>query len=454
MSTPIRQFVRSLNIDAYVVGGAVRDEILELPHRDEDFLVPGVDHAALRVLLERHGRVDDLEVHGQLVGVRLFPRDRKVLELAPAGIEFTPPRVERSIGPGHRHFEIVTDPSLTLEQDMARRDFTINAMARRLATGELVDPFGGRKDLAARLLRTVSPESFREDPLRIVRALRFVSQLGVDPTDETVEQMRREARGLVHVSAERIGGGLAADSMGELSKLLLGTEPARALLLARDTGVLEVILPEFAATIGFSLHDPRQPLTVDEHIVAVVQRTADVGASLTVRLAALLHDTGKPEALRTGARHAALGAELAARALSRLRYPTATRRRVADLVREHSFSVPVAADGAAARRFLADQGDVAAFELLTLKDADLRAKIPEPVELDAVAAFRTVLERERGSPHRLADLAVDGADLIRSGFSEGPALGRVLRILLDEVIIDPGRNDSAWLLARAAREVA
>jgi tRNA nucleotidyltransferase (CCA-adding enzyme) len=454
VSTPIRQFVQSLDVDAYVVGGAVRDELLGLPHRDEDFLVPGVDHAALRALLQPHGRVDDLEVHGQLVGVRLYPRDPAVLRLVPAGIEFTPPRVERSIGPGHRHFEIVTDSSLTLEQDMARRDFTINAMARRLATDELVDPFGGQADLQARLLRTVTPESFREDPLRIVRGLRFVSQLGVDPTDETLEQMQREAAGLVYVSAERIGGGLAADSMGELSKLLLGREPARALTLARDTASLGVILPEVAATIGVALDDPRQPLSVDEHIFAVVQYSADVGASLAVRLAALFHDTGKPEALRTGTRHAALGAELTGRALSRLRYPTAIQRRVVDLVRAHTFSPSDHVDGADARRFLAEHGDDAAFELLTLKDADLRARIADPAELDAVAAFRAMLEGERTSPHRPRDLAVDGTDLIKAGFSEGPLLGSVLSTLLDEVIADPTRNDPAWLIERAVRELA
>ena len=132
MPTAIRNYVRSLGIDAYVVGGAVRDEILGLPHADEDFLVPGVDQAGLRALLEAHGRVEDMEVHGQLVGVRLYPRDRSIRALVPAGIELTPPRAERSTGPGHRDFAIVSDATIGLEEDMARRDFTINAMAIRL----------------------------------------------------------------------------------------------------------------------------------------------------------------------------------------------------------------------------------------------------------------------------------------------------------------------------------
>ena len=185
----IRAYIRSLGLDAYVVGGAVRDELLGIPHRDEDFLVPGVDQAGLRALLEPHGRVEDMEVHGQLVGVRLHPSDRAVRALVPAGIDLTPPRAERSTGPGHRDFAIVSDASIELEEDMARRDFTINAMARRLADGSLVDPFGGVDDLERRQLRTVGPTSFEDDPLRLVRALRFVSQLDFELAPETLSQM-------------------------------------------------------------------------------------------------------------------------------------------------------------------------------------------------------------------------------------------------------------------------
>src|SRR5919199_5296848 len=147
MQRLIEDYVRGLGLDAYVVGGAVRDELLGLEPKEADFLVPGVDHAALRSALEPHGRVEDLEVAGQLVGIRLYPREREIRELAPAGIEFAPPRAERSTGPGRHDFVIVADASISVDEDMRRRDFTINAIARRLATGELVDPSGGRADL-------------------------------------------------------------------------------------------------------------------------------------------------------------------------------------------------------------------------------------------------------------------------------------------------------------------
>src|ERR687888_1210612 len=186
MDRTIEDFVRGLSVDAYLVGGAVRDELLGLESKDADFVVPGVDYDGLRRALEPYGRVEELEVAGRRVGARLYPRDRRVRAAAPAGIEFAPPRAERSPGPGRHDFENVGDPSLSIEDDMARRDFTVNAIARRLDTGVLVDPFGGAEDLKRGILRMVHPRSFAEDPLRLVRGLRLVSQLGLEPDDATL----------------------------------------------------------------------------------------------------------------------------------------------------------------------------------------------------------------------------------------------------------------------------
>jgi putative nucleotidyltransferase with HDIG domain len=465
----IEDYVRSLGLDAYLVGGAVRDELLGHESKDADFLVPGVDTQGLRAALAPHGRVEDLVVADRLVGVRLHPRDRKVRGLTRAGIELAPPRKEVSTGPGRHDFEIVADPSLSVEDDMRRRDFTVNAMARRLETGELVDPLGGRADLEARRLRTVSPQSFREDPLRLVRALRFVSQLGFEPDGELLRQMRDEAPAVKLVSGERMGGGLAADGMGELSKLLLGAEPARALRLARDTGVLVELLPEFGPAIGFDQESRYHDLSVDEHTFAVVQAAADLGYSLPVRLAALFHDLGKPETAWRGhdgrlhyyakpgfseRGHDQIGAQLASGALLRLRYPNALRQRVVRIVRRHMFQ-PGKGDALRARRFLRRNGVELAFDLIDHKHADLLGKRgsdgepPPQDEIDALLRFRRVVEQERSSPHRLRDLAVDGTDLIGLGFRPGPQLGRVLDELLDAVVEQPGLNTRAELLARA-----
>jgi tRNA nucleotidyltransferase (CCA-adding enzyme) len=446
----VEEYVRSLGLDAYLVGGAVRDELLGLDSKDADFLVAGVDVPALRRALEPHGRVEELVVAGRPVGLRLYPRDRELRALVPAGIEFAPPRRERSTGPGRHDFEIVVDPSAAVEDDLVRRDFTVNAIARRLADGVLVDPTGGRRDLELGVLRTVSPASFAEDPLRLMRGLRLVSVLGLEPDDATLGQMREEAPSIKLVSGERIGGGLAADGRGELSKLLLGREPRRALRIARDTGVLVELLPEFRAAIG---HDPASPdhrMTIDEHTFAVVQAAADAGVALRIRLAALLHDLGKP-GLRARRDHAAAGARLANAALRRLRYPNDLRERVVRIVRFHPF-LPGTEDAVEARRLLARHGEGLVLDLLDHWDADLHGRDDSPAvrdKLERLRRFRSVVEREATSPHRLSDLVVDGTDLIELGYRPGPELGRVLDDLLAAVVETPELNRRETLLARA-----
>lgn len=445
MDPTIEEFVRGLGLDAYLVGGAVRDEQLGLESKDADFVVPGVDYEGLQAALQPHGKVEELEVAGRRVGARLYPRDAKLRALAPAGIEFAPPRTERSTGPGRHDFEIVADPDLSIEDDMARRDFTVNAMARNLETGDLVDPFGGADDLHRGVLRTVRPGSFAEDPLRLVRGLRLVSQLGLEPDETTLEQMREEADRVRLVSGERVGGGLKADGLGELSKLLLGRQPARALQLARDTGVLTALLPEFEPALGFEQGSERQHLPLDEHIFAVVQAAADADASLPVRLGALFHDLGKPGAK---GEHAERGATLASAALRRLRYPTRLRTYVTRLVRAHAFPLE-GIDERFARRFLRRHGDELAFDLVSLKDADLRGKQVPDSEFDALANLRVLLGEQRSQPHRLTDLAIDGSDLLEVGYVEGPELGRVLESLLDAVVDRPELNTRDELLERA-----
>jgi tRNA nucleotidyltransferase (CCA-adding enzyme) len=423
----IEDYVRSLGLDAYLVGGAVRDELLGLDSKDADFLVPGVDTNALRVALAPYGRVEDLIVAERLVGIRLHPSDKRVRSLAPAGIEFAPPRKEVSTGPGRHDFEIVADPSLPVEDDMRRRDFTVNAMARRLADGELVDPLGGREDVERRVLRAVSDTSFSEDPLRLVRGLRFVSQLGFALDSETLEQMRTEAAAVELVSGERIAE--------ELSKLLLGARPKDALVVARDTGVLVELIPEFGPAHGLA-----------DHIFAVVQETADAHDHLAVRLAALFHDLGKPvDPSPLG--HAQVAAQIAGEALDRLRYPARLARRVVAIVRDHPYRAEDRPKTPReARRFLFAHGDELAFDLVAHRLADLRAK---GKDASGVEELRGLLEQELSSPHHLRNLAVDGDDLIALGFQPGPELGSALHELLAYVVDHPEANTRDELVNRA-----
>jgi tRNA nucleotidyltransferase (CCA-adding enzyme) len=443
----------------------VRDELLGHESKDADFLVPSVDIEGLRAALAPHGRTEELIVAGRPVGVRFYPRDAELRKKARAGIELAPPRREISTGPGRHDFEIVVDPSASVEDDLNRRDFTINAIARRLSDGTIVDPHNGREDLERRILRTVTPNSFAEDPLRLVRGLRFVSQLDLDPDEQTLAQMRAEAESVSRVSGERIGGGLAADGMGELSKLLMGKHPAKALRLARDTGVLVHLLPEFAPAIGFEQESRYHDMTVDEHTFEVVQAAAKAGAPLRVRLAVLFHDLGKPQVAWRGTdnrlhyyakpgyathSHEQVSAQLADAALERLRYPTELRQRVVRIVRAHMID-PGRADEVRARRLLQRYGVGLTFDLLDHKRADLLGKGPaNDKDLERLREFRRVVEHEKTSAHRLRDLAISGDDLIGIGFKPGPEVGHTLRALLDEVVREPATNTRDHLLKRAS----
>jgi tRNA nucleotidyltransferase (CCA-adding enzyme) len=237
--------------------------------------------------------------------------------------------------------------------------------------------------------------------------------------------------------------------------------------------VLVELLPEFERAVGFDQESRYHSLTVDEHTFAVVQAAADAKRSLAVRLAALFHDLGKPYVGWRGAdgrlhyyakpglsdkSHEQVGAELAREALLRLRYPNALRARVVRIVRHHMFQVGKG-DPVRARRFLAKYGDELAFDLIDHKEADFLGK-PGPgggrlyEDIAKLERFRKLLEKERLRPHRLADLAVDGNDLIALGFSPGPELGHVLHDLLHHVVDDPALNTKDTLLARARAKLA
>ena len=332
---------------------------------------------------------------------------------------------------------------------MERRDFTINAIARRLETGEILDPLGGRADLERRILRTTGPASFRDDPLRIVRGLRFVSQLDVDPDEDTLRQMREWAPRIEHVSGERIGGGLAADGMGELSKLLLGAHPAKALRLARDTGVLVHVLPEFAPAIGYEQQSGRQHLTLDEHVFAVVQAAADAGAPLR---GAPRGAAARPRQARGGARRWRPRRDRRRDRRPRGAPPAALSDEAARVRRQARAGAPVRGSRTTrgpSMRAASSPATASAsrFDLLAHRAADLAGKTPcrRASGSGSTASGRSSSRSGRsrtGSP----TWPSTGSDLIELGYSEGPELGQTLRTLLDEVVEEPERNEREQLL--------
>lgn len=343
----------------------------------------------------------------------------------------------------------------TIELDLARRDFTVNAMAwgaRPAEIPRLVDPYAGMSDVAARALRAVGEPSarFEEDALRMVRAVRLAASLEFAIESLTLTAIGGHSKLVAHLSGERIAT--------ELDKLLTVPRPSVGLGLMHDTGLLASISPELAKQRGIPQNKMAGEDLWDHTLRTVDEASAD---RPIVRLAALVHDIGKPATFAEGhfLGHDAVGARLAGAFLGRLRVPRAVRDRVVALVRHHMFSYEPNWSDAAVRRFILKingLGPGALDELLALREADnagsglppgagrideLRARIA------AELAAEVVLDR-RG-------LAIDGADLMRElDLSEGPVLGRILEGLLERVINDPGLNDRPTLLVLAQAMLA
>lgn len=270
MSDPDARRDPAEGLDVYTVGGAVRDRLLDRPASDADFVVVGATPEEMR---ER--------------GFRPVGRDFPVFLHPDTGEEYALARTERKAGRGYHGFVFHTGPEVTLEDDLERRDLTVNAMAED-ADGRIVDPFSGRRDLEDGVLRHVSP-AFREDPVRILRLARFHARF---PDFRIAEETRELCREMVeageadHLVAERV--------WQELSSALMETRPSRCFELLRDTGTLAVILPELDRLFGVPQVAEYHPeIDAGIHTLMVVDQAARLGGSLPARFAALVHDLGK-----------------------------------------------------------------------------------------------------------------------------------------------------------------
>ncbi|MFO7246304.1 MAG: HD domain-containing protein [Thermaerobacter sp.] len=341
-----------------------------------------------------------------------------------------------------------------LELDLARRDFTINAMALD-HRGRLHDPFGGLRDLEAGVIRTVGDPGarFQEDALRMLRAVRFAAQLEFRIEPEVLEAIREHAALLGHVSAERI--------RDEFSKILLAPRPAPALETLRETGLLERFLPELLEGVGVA-QNVHHAFTVWEHNVLACQHARP---DLVLRLAALLHDVAKPRCLTVdpdGSRHfyhhEVVGAQMADAILRRLRFDNATREKVVHLIRHHLalHHYPDMSD-AAVRRLIRRIGLEHLDDLIALRIADRKASGTKRSELSR--GTRLLLRRieqvlAEDAAFGLKDLKVDGHDVMRVlGIPPGPLVGRILNALLEAVLEDPSLNEPETL-ERLIREKA
>ena len=428
------EVLEAAGFEAWCVGGFVRDSLLGRPVSDIDIacsaLWPQTEEACLAAGMRVHRTG---EKHGTVTVV-----------CDDAAFEVTTFRVDGAYSDARHPDEVRFVRSL--KEDLARRDFTINAMAYHPLRG-LADPFGGLEDARRGIIRTVGDpaQRFGEDALRILRACRFSSQLGFSLDGATYQAMLEGKRGLLRVSSERI--------TAELQKLLLGDNVRDALLQTVD--VISAVLPELVAMKGFDQCTPYHCHDVLEHTARAVAGTPPYPL---VRWAALFHDMGKPAAFfkEPGGRghfygHAKISVPLARGIMDRLTFSTAFRDRVLLLVERHD-DVFDATPRAVKRALARMGGDVELFRALCdLKRGDASAQAPAYAEerMRRADDLLRVLDRilAEGEAFTLKHLAVNGRDAMDAGIAQGPSVGAALAAALDAVIDEQIPNDRETLLA-------
>jgi poly(A) polymerase/tRNA nucleotidyltransferase (CCA-adding enzyme) len=420
---------------AYVVGGSLRDLLLGRQPADWD-MATDADPARIVALFpgavyeNRFGTVA-VRRGGETFEITTFRSDHDYADFRrPHRVEF----------------------GETIEADLARRDFTVNALAWGARPGDalgLVDPYDGRQDVQRRLLRAVGdPEArFGEDALRMVRAVRLGATLGFAIEPATLAAIETRAELVGHLSGERIAA--------ELEKLLAAPLPSHGLVPLEATGLLRWISPELAEQRGIP-----QNKVAGEDLWDHTVRTVDAARAdrPVVRLAALLHDIGKPGTFVDGRFHGheSAGARLADEFLRRLRFPRSTTERVVHLVSQHMFEYAPTWGDAAVRRFIAKTSRQALEELFELREAD---NVGSGIAIDAngLAELRARVAGQLAAEVVIerADLAVHGDDLMDElGLAQGPRLGAILDGLLDAVVEDPALNDRPTLLLLAQAKLA
>ena len=413
----------------YAVGGCVRDSLLELTPQDYD-LCTAASPEALQQVFSQYPLVLAGLKHGT-VGV-IFPE---------GVVEITTFRTEGDYSDGRHPGWVRFVP--TLEEDLARRDFTINAMAWSPKRG-LSDPFGGERDLKYGILRAVGNpfKRFQEDALRILRGARFAVKYQLRPHPDTLAAMESQAPLMDALARERV--------YDELCKLIC---LAKSEDFLRYSPIITQVIPELAPAVGFDQHSPHHAYPLYEHIAHV---TESVPPQLPLRWAALLHDVGKPKTFTLDEKgighfygHAKESADMAEHILRRLKAPTALREQAVTLISQHMTRLEP--DRKLLRRRLSRLGKDTVEQLLLLQQADMGSKGSEKNTDTEYQQIRKLLDElyAEDACFSLKDLAVTGSDLIELGFTPGRELGECLNWLLEQVVDEALPNHRPTLLTAA-----
>ena len=430
----IIEALESNGYEAYIVGGCVRDSLLGKTPKDWDICTSALPTETMRVF-SNHTTIATGLQHGTLT---------LVLDHHP--YEITTYRIDGNYS-DHRRPETVSFVR-NLHEDLARRDFRINAMAYHPTRG-VADPFGGREDLRNGVIRCVGDPTrrFREDALRIMRAMRFAAVLGFRIDEDTAAAMLSTRDLLSEIAVERIAA--------ELKQMLLGDFFRD--IVEKSFPVIAEVLPELAPTAGFLQNHPFHDCDVLTHILKSVEAAP---RDPVLRLTMLLHDIGKPQVYSESAGvghfygHSRSSLEIAQNILTRLRFDTDTLHQVTELIRYHDAEI--VAERRAVKRWLQRLGEQRFWQLLEVQRADLAAQSPRAKEemsgrIEAVSAVAAEVIREKQC-FSLRALAVKGDDLLAAGMSEGREVGQVLERMLEWVIEEKVDNDKDTLLAVLKRK--
>jgi len=366
--------------------------------------------------------------------------------------EVTTFRTETGYSDGRRPDKV--EYTSSIEEDLSRRDFTMNAIAMRLPGGEIVDPFDGAKDIKNKIIRCVGNASqrFNEDGLRPLRAVRFAAQLGFEIEENTLSAIPDALSVSAKVSQERV--------RDEIDKILASPLPSRAFRLMEKTGLLHLFLEELAVCRGIEQKGFHQ-FDVLDHSLLACDYAAQNGYSQTLRLAALLHDAGKPSVRKldeksgvwTFYRHEEISCKIAQKILGRLRYPNITTDNVCHLIKEHMFHYTDEWSDAAVRRFIARVGEPNLEDIYRLRRADAYAFSDKEADSSSLLQLADRVKKilASGRAFTLKDLAVSGNDLISIGIPSGKKMGIILNELLETVLDDPAQNTREKLLEIAGK---
>ncbi len=433
--TDIMTRLTEAGFEAYVVGGSVRDWLLGQEPKDWDITTNARPE-------QIQAAIPDSK-YENVFGTVIVPiRDGESLT---AVVEVTTYRSEQGYSDHRRPDEVRFEDKL--ENDLSRRDFTINALAMG-ADGQIVDLFGGERDIKKRVIRTVGePEDrFREDALRMLRAIRLSCQLGFAIEGKTERGIQKAAGNIKFIANERI--------RDELIKILASPKPAGGLEKLQETKLLHYIIPELEEGIGMT-QNHHHTSTVYDHNLASLRHCPN--PAWQIRLAALMHDIGKPRTKKiidggaTFYNHEMVGAKMAQKILTRLKFSAADTERIVTLVRNHMFYYNVdEVTAASVRRLIRKVGEENLSDLIDLRVADrLGSGVAKAVPYK-LRHLQYMMEKVRHDPVSVKMLAIKGDDLMQLlGIEPGPKIGAILDVLLSEVIEDPALNDKVFLEKRS-----